>query len=221
MVISDLLRRWRSPRIESPVPQLGAPHLFGRESELMDRVFASGCRRYFEFGIGGSTLLALRSGAEVAVAADSDQQWVEAARTHPELAPMVAAGQVRLVHADIGPVTDWGRPARNTDRALWPRYLARPWAEWEALGVLPDLVYVDGRFRVACCLSVLLAFADRDEAPQVMMHDIGPERPYYNAVFEFFETVESVGSLHLLRRRPGASTLHAVTCLLEAQFDDR
>ncbi|MBL6082557.1 hypothetical protein JMJ56_31830 [Belnapia sp. T18] len=221
MAISTLLRGWRSPQAELSEPQLGAPHLFGEEPELMRRVFANGCCRYLEFGIGGSTLLALRSGAEIVVAADSDRRWVEVARTHPELASRVAAGQVRLVHADIGPTTDWGRPAGNTKQVWWPNYLARPWAEWEALGVLPDLVYVDGRFRVACCLSILLAFADQTEAPRVMVHDIGPERPYYGAIFEFFETVDSVGSLHLLRRRPGISTLHAVTRLLEAQFDER
>ncbi len=103
----------------------------------------------------------------------------------------------------------------------WPTYLARPWAEWQGIGLLPDLVYVDGRFRVACCLSILLAFAGRSEAPRVMVHDIGPERPYYGPIFEFFETVEAVGSLHLLNRRPGASTLGAVTRLLETQFDAR
>jgi hypothetical protein len=221
MAFASLLRNWRSPRTDFPEPQLGAPHLFGQEPELMDRVFARGCRRYLEFGIGGSTLLALRSGAEIVVATDSDRRWVEAARLHPELAPRVVSGQVRLVHANIGPIADWGRPAGNSERAWWPNYLARPWAEWEELGVLPDLVYVDGRFRVACCLSVLLVFADRAEAPPVMIHDIGPERPYYDTIFEFFETVEAVGSLHLLRRRPGASTFHAFTRLMKAQFDER
>ncbi len=221
MPITALLRGWRSPRTEVSEPKLGAPHLFGDEAELMHRVFATGCRRYLEFGIGGSTLLALRSGAEMVVAADSDRRWVEVARGHPELAPKVATGQIRLVHADIGPTSDWGRPAANTPQAAWPNYLARPWAEWQDFGVLPDLVYVDGRFRVACCLSILLAFADRSEAPRVMVHDIGPERPYYGTIFEFFETVEAVGSLHLLSRRPGASALGAITRLLDTQFDAR
>jgi hypothetical protein len=63
MAITALLRGWRSSRTESPEPRLGAPHLFGEEPELMQRVFADSCRRYFEFGIGGSTLLALRSGS--------------------------------------------------------------------------------------------------------------------------------------------------------------
>jgi hypothetical protein len=221
MAIADLLRGKGLPRIGIPEPELGAPLLYGEEPELMERVFAAGCRRYLEFGIGGSTLLAVRSGAEIVIAADSDQRWVETARAHPELAPRVAAGQVRLVHADIGPTANWGEPTSTAQRARWPNYLARPWAEWEALGVLPDLVYVDGRFRVACCLSVLLVFADQAEAPRVMIHDIGPKRPYYGAVFEFFETTASVGSLHLLRRRPGASTLRALTRLMEAQFDSR
>lgn len=221
MTLASLFRGRRSPQQDMPLPQLGSPHLFGEEPLLMQRVFASGCRRYLEFGIGGSTLLAVRHGAEAVVAADSDPEWVAAARTHPELVERVALGQVRLVHADIGPVADWGRPAGNAERALWPNYLARPWAEWEALGTLPDLVYVDGRFRVACCLSVLLAFAGRGEVPRVMLHDVGPERPYYSTVFDVFETVECVGSLHLLRPRPAVPMLGVLTRLLEAQFDER
>jgi hypothetical protein len=219
--INTLLRGWRSSRAEAPEPRLGDPHLFGEEPELMRRVFAAGCRRYLEFGIGGSTLLALRSGAEMVVAADSDRRWVEVARTHPELAPKVANGQIRLVHADVGPTGDWGRPAADSPQTAWPNYLARPWTEWRNFGLLPDLVLVDGRFRVACCLSILLAFADQREAPRIMIHDIGPERPYYGTIFEFFETVEAVGSLHLLARRPDASTLGAVTRLLDFQYDAR
>lgn len=221
MALTSLFRGKRSPQRDMPVPRLGDPHLFGEEPLLMQRVFAAGCRRYMEFGIGGSTLLALRQGAEIIVAVDSDPEWVAAARTHPELAAKIAAGQVHLVHGDIGPVADWGRPAGNAERALWPNYLARGWAEWEALGTLPDLVYVDGRFRVACCLSILVAYAGRPVTPRVMIHDIGPDRPYYDPVFEVFETVESVGSLHLLRPRAEIPMVRVLTRLLEAQFDER
>ena len=64
-----------SPRTKA---NLGDPHLFGGELEALARIMRDGHRRYQEFGAGGSTLLAIRSGLERVVAIDSDPDWVAA-----------------------------------------------------------------------------------------------------------------------------------------------
>jgi hypothetical protein len=203
---------------------VGEPHLFGGERALMDRTFEGGCRRYLEFGLGGSTLLAIRGGAETVVAVDSDPNWVAAFRTHPEVAPKIEAGSASVQHADIGPVGAWGVPFDTRKLRSWPTYISSPWADWSRRGVLPDLVYVDGRFRVACCLSVIVAFGARmpaDGGPRVLLHDVTTDRPHYGEVFRFFDTVESVNTLHLLRTRPDACRVEALARLLEYQLDPR
>ena len=192
-------------------------HMTVPEIAMLRRVLEQGYRTYLEFGIGGTTPLALRAGLKTVIAVDSDPKRVALAREHPELSEAIAAGQAKVMHADIGPVAAWGNPADETNRPKWPTYVERAWNCCARHGYRPDLVFVDGRFRVACCLSAALAAEKAD----VLIHDIGPERPHYNRIFEFFDTVESEQSLYLLRQKPGSDRLQLLAQLLRHQFDFR
>ena len=71
------------------------------------------------------------------------------------------------------------------------------------LGIAPgslDVVLVDGRARVACALTALPLLSAQGV---VVIHDF-TWRPYYNAVLEAFERVQTVGTLVVLRPRPAA-----------------
>jgi hypothetical protein len=179
--------------------------------------------RYLEFGAGGSTLMAARSPARSIVTVDSDQKWVGAVCGHPEIAQRMADGSMSVLHADIGPIRDWGFPANEDHKPRWPSYLGVAWSEWARRGEQPDLVFVDGRFRVACCLSVVVAFGGGLSAasPTVLLHDVVKERQYYKDVLQFFEAESVVETLYRMKIRPDASPLAALALLLERQFDDR
>jgi hypothetical protein len=178
-------------------------------------------RRYLEFGMGGSSLMAVRAGIAEMVSIDSDPAWVEAVRSHPEIAPRAADGSVNLLHADIGPVTDWGRPADRSALRKWSAYISAGWAEWARRDALPDLVFVDGRFRVACCLSVAVVCANLppEQFPRLLMHDVDDKRAYYRDALELFEAVETVETLLVMRPRSDRPAALALTRLLERQFD--
>jgi hypothetical protein len=183
-----------------------------------------GHRRYQEFGIGGSTVLAIRSGLESVVAVDSDPDWVDAARKHPEIAAAIQAGRADIRHADIGPVAEWGHPSDPGHIRSWPDYIATAWDAWSKRNEMPDLIFVDGRFRVACCLSVvLLAAADPSLTRElrVLLHDVGPGRPCYDEVLQFFDVVESVNTLRVMKIKPGISGSRVMSVLLRRQFDQR
>jgi hypothetical protein len=199
---------------------IGEPHLFGGERDLLERVLVhSKC--YMEFGLGGSSLLAVRRHIPTIVAVESDPVWAETVRSHPEIAPRVAAGSMAVLGCDIGPVRDWGAPRDRAAINRWPAYLAAGWAEWDRRREAPDLVFVDGRFRVACCLSIVLATgAGRVVSPpQVLLHDVSEQRPTYQQVFEFFDVEQSENSLFLLRMRADANLMSALNQLLHRQFD--
>ena len=200
---------------------IGRPHLFGDEQRVLDEAL-SAARCYLEFGAGGSTLLAATQGVPRVVSVDSDPQWVAAVLAHPEIAARVQDGSMSVLHADIGPVGNWGHPADETLKHRWPTYLATAWAECQRRSMMPDLVLVDGRFRVASCLSVVLAVGLAALAgPTVLLHDVFADRPHYLEVLNFFEVVGITGSLYRLRIRPDASPRAALLRLLECQFDPR
>ncbi|HWA91123.1 MAG TPA: hypothetical protein VG889_13885 [Rhizomicrobium sp.] len=176
---------------------------------------------YFELGMGGSSLMAVRAGVRQIVSIDSDGAWVEAVRAHPEIAARAADGSISLLHADIGPVADWGRPADRSTVRKWSAYLSTGWAEWARRGTTPDLVFVDGRFRVACCLSVAVACAGLppEAAPRVLLHDVDDKRAYYRDALELLEQVDAVETLLVMRPRREVSAALALSRLLERQFD--
>jgi hypothetical protein len=185
-------------------PKLGPPRMSAAELALFRRVLGAGRRRYAEFGTGGSSLLAVREPFDIIVGVESDQEWARKVREEEEVAAAITAGRASILHADIGPTGAWGGPVDRDKPQKWPNYIATMWSEWERRQSFPDLVLVDGRFRVACALSVaLLAAAQRGgrEAPLVVLHDVSDRRPNYNRVFDFFHLEEQAETLVVLSPR--------------------
>ncbi|PZR17138.1 MAG: hypothetical protein DI532_02470 [Azospirillum brasilense] len=213
-------------KMETFQPNIGskleAPHL--RESELsfLKEVFSTQSRCYLEFGLGESTLMAVRAGFERIIALDSDPQRVRDVSEHPEVSKSIAEGRTQILHADIGPVGIWGNPDGEKHKADWPHYLRTAWDACAKARIRPDLVYVDGRFRVACCLSVLLAALGRDEnliPIRVLIHDMGPARPNYLPILKYFDVIRTERTLALLQAKRGNFGPELVADLLRYQFE--
>lgn len=199
--------------------RLGPPHMKPAELEAFRAWLRGGARRYAEFGMGGSTLEAARVGFQAIVAVDSDRRWVESIRAHEEIAPGIAEGRIAALHGDIGPTRAWGAPEGEGAVKLWPQYLRAPWAEWQRRRQVPDLVFVDGRFRVASALSALLVREDW-RGLRLMVHDMLPERMgNYGPILECFEPEAQAESLWLLRPRAGVSHMDAMVTFLSRLMD--
>jgi hypothetical protein len=203
-------------------PQLKGPRMSAEERQLFERILASGRRRYAEFGVGGSTILAARQGFDTLVGVESDAAWAKLVRENEALAPAVAEGRATILHANIGEVGAWGSPVDRTAVRPWPNYIARMWEEWDRRQSFPDLVLVDGRFRVACCLSVALlaaAHRGRHPAPLVILHDVGEERPNYNRVLDFYHVEEAAGTLRVMSPRVLRSPEVILAAMLDRIFE--
>jgi hypothetical protein len=132
----------------------------------------------------------------------------------------IAAGRAALLHAEIGPVGAWGAPRDEALRHLWPNCLCAMWAEWSRRRTSPDLVPVDGRFRVAAALSVLLATGGaRGAAPTVLMLDLSAERANERVVFEAYDVAERAGRLCVLRPRADAPPAKLAALFLARLFE--
>ncbi|MGJ4952585.1 hypothetical protein [Bradyrhizobium sp. HKCCYLS20291] len=200
---------------------IGPPHLFGSELSLLEDVFRRDYRRYFEFGLGGSTLMAVRHGFDSIVAVDSDPSWVAAVKTHPEFSDAIKEGRAAILHGNIGPTREWGNPQDESNLKLWPNYIAAGWREWAKRKSLPDIVFIDGRYRVSCAFSVVVAFGRErhGDGPMVLMHDFLDERPAYRDVLKYYEIEQQEGSLVALKIRRESSSTEALADLLTRQFD--
>jgi hypothetical protein len=69
---------------------------------------------------------------------------------------MGSESRIEIVRANIGPTGEWGYPTGFEAFRRWPDYLLDAWERIRALSLSPDLVLIDGRFRVGCFLASLL-----------------------------------------------------------------
>lgn len=150
-------------------------------------------RHYVEYGAGASTLLAADAGA-ASVSIESDPVYAQAVREALPRPP--SAHSNRVVTVDIGRTEDWGYPVwiipTGRSRARWRRYPEAGPAALDRLGGFPDLVLVDGRFRIACCLAMALAAVERRATTQILFDDYAG-RPHYARVEAQFGKPRLIG----------------------------
>lgn len=165
------------------------------ETQMWLRHFR-GTRHYAEYGAGGSTVVAATIPTlESILSIESDPDFAQAIR---QLAPYA---EVRTI--DVGPIREYGHPRDTSKKANWPTYSAQD------LGT-PDLVLVDGRWRVACICHVLRSYP----TAKLLVHDF-MNRPEYHPVLSFCDIVEQVDTLVSLKRKEDVSD-QAIADLYEA-----
>lgn len=135
-------------------------------------------RVVLEYGAGGSTVLAASLGARV-FSVETDPGWIVHVRRW--LTSNDLQDRVTLHYADIGRTARWGRP-KKPRRRHWARYLRYPRSVWNRPDFeQPDLILVDGRFRVASFLCAMT----RIRRPTRLLFDDWLTRPDYHVVERF------------------------------------
>jgi hypothetical protein len=99
---------------------------------------------FLEFGSGLSTLYVSSNFKCRIRSIETDATWVEAVSHHTK-------GRAEILYVDLGPVGKWGRPLSYRERGRFPSYWKLAFKD----GYNPDLVLIDGRFRVATFLGCL------------------------------------------------------------------
>ena len=160
------------------------------ETTLLGR-YRDRSRNYFEFGCGGSTVFCDSPQRRIK-SIDNNTEWLNKVR------PLVGS-TTELIYINTGPVLEYGNPVDPTQVAGFADYsLAFGQRDSDT-----DLVLVDGRFRVACGLQIVLS----NYTGTVLLHDA--ERPEYQPLFKFFTVVERVENLVALRVRSLANKKEA------------
>jgi hypothetical protein len=147
-----------------------------------------------EFGSGGSTVLASKHTGKLVFSVESDREW--AVRLQYEIDTRNLPSPALVYHVDIGPTGAWGRPLSSE---TWTRFHHYPLAIWEEpFFRQPDVVLIDGRFRPACLMAVLL----RTRKPVTVLFDDYTGRPAYHSVEAFIRPSEIVGRMAIFEVKP-------------------
>ena len=166
------------------------PYMTPAETTVLAR-YRDKSPNYFEFGCGGSTVFC-DSPQRKTKSVDNNEAWLNKVR--PLIGPTT-----ELIYINTGPVLEYGNPVDPTQLAGFADYsLAFCQRNSDT-----DLVLVDGRFRVACGLQIVLS----NYTGIVLLHDA--ERSEYQPLFKFFSVLERVENLVALRVRSTADKKEA------------
>lgn len=122
---------------------------------------------------------------------ESSPEWINKLRKYSIIKTAEKNSRLKIKFVDIGEINDKGFPVDLTKRNNFPKYSSEIFSEINPLNL--DCVLVDGRFRVACTLQIIL-HCFQNENLFILFHDIWT-RPYYHIILKYLIEIERVDSL--------------------------
>lgn len=143
------------------------------EAALLKSLLATS-QCYLEYGSGGSTVLAADLDVSSIITVETDRRYLDdVVRAIGE-----TKSNVTTVHVDIGNTKPWGYPSNSSNFRNWPDYPFSGWRHAQEDCVKPDLVLVDGRFRVA---SFLVSWSLASIGTNILLDDY-LDRAHYHEI---------------------------------------
>ena len=157
------------------------PHLSNNDKPMFYK-YLDRTKVYFEFGCGGSTYQAsIRKNIEKIYSVESDKKWIDILKTK------ISSDKVIHLYNEMNTKPNtWGYPGPKSTPEQHKSYSnqIRNLEQTEQQNI--DLIFIDGRFRVACCLKCF----DIIKPDCLIAFDDFLNRPFYHKVLDYFNIVE-------------------------------
>jgi hypothetical protein len=178
------------------------PH-FGAKDKFMFYKYLIKSNHYFEYGSGGSTCkTALAPNIKSIYSVESDLEWHN--KIKKELKFIQNNKTINLIYCEMDTQPkSWGNPGPKSVIADWQNYSNQ-------LSLLSnfekqqlDLILIDGRFRVACCLKCYDEIKDNC----LIMIDDFLNRNKYHVILNHYEIFEKTidNRMVVLKKKKNAS----------------
>ena len=180
--ISQLKRHGLNINLSAEIQNKIQAHILFDGDDALFKELLKDTNIYFEYGCGKSTEFVFKHTKASIYAVDTSLEWVKKLEG---LTNTDASGRLNLNWIDVGRVADWGTPTSFERPANFKVYAEFMWLK----EISPDLVLIDGRFRVFCFLTTVKL------APvgTKILFDDYINRPLYHVVEEFCEKIETCG----------------------------
>lgn len=168
-----------------------------------------------EYGSGSSTLFCALNEISV-ISIESDLNFLNYLKNEINFfAPNNTS--IKLLHANIGNTKEFGYPEDDKSIRLFPQYASLPWYSSIVNEVHPDLVLIDGRFRVACMLATMANITK----PTKVIFDDYVGRDYNQIIEQFIKPLKTIGRAALFEITPGMLSSKNLLHCINNFFDPR
>lgn len=156
------------------------PYLDNRDLPLFEKYYNK-CNILLEYGSGGSTYYAATecNNLKHIYVVEGDSGWIKKLK---ETIPIENQSKITFIDMklDCKP-NSFGYPSTNCSKDSQLNYSLQVKPEYNC-----DLIFIDGRFRVSCCLNCYDNISDEC----MILFDDFLDRPHYHIVLNFFEIIE-------------------------------
>ena len=151
---------------------------------------------YLEYGCGGSTIAAINTPSiSKVISVDTSLKWIQDIITACDEEVL---DKLLISHVDVGECKSWGRPKSESHIKNWKNYIYKPWAIARHNKLQPNLVLIDGRFRISSFFASMLFSLPET----IILFDDYANRPNYHIVEEFIKPICYHGRLAEFRTPP-------------------
>ena len=145
-------------------------------------------KKYLEFGMGGSTLLAyMTPNIKKIISIDSDYNWIQNIKNFKNL-KNEEGKRIILNYINVGKVTNWGFPKiKNSNISNYSKQIFQKFENDY------DFVFIDGIARVACALQIIL---NCKSDIKILIHDFN-NWPYYHILYKYLDIIYAIDTFAL------------------------
>jgi hypothetical protein len=174
--------------------------LFGKYDINMFYNYLNNATNYLEYGSGGSTYQAsLRINIVNIYSMESDYEW------YTKINKLITNSHVKLIYNEMcSKPNTWGNPGHRSTLSQHIRYSSLILTLNKSDAKKIDLILIDGRFRVACCLKCFDVINDNC----FIIFDDFLNREYYHIVLDYFYIREQTADnrMVVLQKKPNVNS---------------
>lgn len=179
------------------------------------------CSLYLEFGAGGSTYYVLKNTKSVVISVESDLNWINYLRRNLFIQSMEIFNRLKFYYVNIGNIYSLGYPYKFSHiyDNQYKDYYSEVFSIFSQQSNQIDVVFVDGRFRVACVLNTILHLS-KNKNLTIMIHDFF-DREYYHTVLNFLELIKQTDNLGIFKIKDNVNFEEVKELLKKYYYDFR
>ena len=172
------------------------PYMQNNEKELFGKYLLKSSN-YIEFGAGGSTIYALEKNIKNIYSIETDISWINKLKKFKLIEDKLNKKELTIKYLDLECMwwkhVSWSSyPSEFCSKKNWSLYSKLA----NECTFTPDLILIDGRFRVASALESIKIMNDDTF---LLIHDY--IRKQYYVVEDFFDKIEGVLTLQVFKKK--------------------
>lgn len=170
---------WKAVKPKPVVEPDDADVLFNGDDQMFKEIIVD-AGTYAEYGCGASTIWVANNTSCAILGVDSSDVWLDNVRKS-----CADTSKLSLHHCNMGKVGDWGRPVSYDRWEHFADYTDWIWTQRAS----PDVILVDGRFRICCFLTSLM---NAKKGARILFDDY-MDRPPYHYIERFAKRSRTCG----------------------------